>query len=154
MKTLCRIALSSLVFILAVTSCTAWYPVRKDQLPLVARVFEPDGPAEVEVATGWGEISVAREDRFQLRAADRLFEGQLDELEIAGVGDQEVLHFELLTSSPSRGVEVPLSEVDTVEVRQFSVAGTIAVCALVTLSAALVVVYRNLDFDFDIGGGH
>jgi hypothetical protein len=110
----------TIVLILATTSCTTWYQLRKDQLPPIAMAFETRKAVELEVPGESGEVMVRvdPDDRFRFESAgDELHSGRLADLRL----DEETLRLvpgyvskELRMTGRTKAypIRVPLAEVD------------------------------------------
>lgn len=152
-------------FVLTTTSCTTWYTVQKDQLPLIATAFKTG--ESVHVATDDKSIEADPSRRIRVRTDTRglLFEGHLTMLEFQDIGSELFIRIEPgppLYAQPHRGPLaggglVQASMINSVEVETFSPTKTaIAIAGPVLVVTALVCViaasWDGIDFDLDLHG--
>jgi hypothetical protein len=139
MKTKFEMALRSFVLVLATTSCTTWYSVQKDHLPLIAEAFETKKPARVNTTDGdVVEVDPNRGFQFETAADGRLFEGELEALEIRQSDGQAIVYLEPRTDVKTPGWSFPASEVTSVETEALSLGRTAGAVVLAVVGAVAI----------------
>ena len=119
------------VFVLATTSCTTWYEVRKDHLPLIAEAVETKKPTRVNTTDGdIVEVEPNRGFRFETATEGRVFDGALESLELRQADGQAVVYLEPRTDLIIPGWSVPISEITSVKAETLSPGKTVGVAVL------------------------